>query len=159
MLVSHEYPVTPTQLLEVVTNQAFLDARGAQFGAASPSTVRRSAAEIVVVTPRQLPMDKVPTAFRSFVGTGALVQTDTWLLDQSDLSGTWSTDVGGAPVKVSGTHSIKATAAGCEYAVDATIKSTIAFIGAAIESQVGGFLKALIGKEQEFAAEWIASHA
>ncbi|MEP7054774.1 MAG: DUF2505 domain-containing protein [Actinomycetota bacterium] len=159
MLVSRDYAVTPTKLLEVLTDQAFLDARGAKFGAKSPSTVQRDADAIVVVTPRQLALDQVPSAFRGFVGSGELVQTDTWSVGAGDPTGVWTTDVGGAPVKVGGTHRITATDAGCEYAVETTIKASIPFIGGAIESQVGGYLKALIGNEQEFAADWIASHA
>ena len=158
MLVSHEYAVSPAELLDVLTAQAFLDARATKFGGSAPSTVERSADSVVVTTPRQLPMDDVPAAFKSFVGSGELVQTDTWVTGSGDPSGSWTTDVGGAPVKVSGTHSIKATEAGCEYAIDATVKSSIPFLGGAIESQVAGFLKTLIGKEQAFAAEWIVAH-
>lgn len=159
MLVAHEYAVTPAELLEVLTEQAFLDARAAKFGGSAPSTVERSEESVVVTTPRQLPMDEVPAAFKSFVGSGQLVQTDTWVTGSGEPTGSWTTDVGGAPVKVSGTHSIKATATGCEYAVDATIKSSIPFLGGAIESQVAGFLKSLIRNEQEFAQEWIAARA
>lgn len=159
MLVSHEYAVSPAELLEVLTEQAFLDARAAKFGGSAPSTIERSEESVVITTPRQLPMDEVPAAFKSFVGSGELVQTDTWVTGAGDPSGFWTTDVGGAPVKVSGTHSIKATGAGCEYAIDATVKSSIPFLGGAIESQVAGFLKTLIGKEQAFAADWIAARA
>jgi len=157
VLVSREYPVAPAELLEVLTDQGFLDARGKKFGGNAPSTVQRNGDEIVIVTPRQLPMDQVPAAFKSFVGSGELVQTDTWNAGDSEPSGSWTTDVGGAPVKVFGTHIIKATATGCEYAVDTTIKASIPFISGAIESNVGGYLKSLIGKEQQFAADWIDS--
>lgn len=157
MLVSREYPVKPAELLEILTDQAFLDARGEKFGGKVPSTVQRNGGQIVIVTPRQLPMDQVPAAFKSFVGSGELVQTDTWDAIDGDPSGSWTTDVGGAPVKVFGTHAITATDAGCEYAVDTTIKASIPFISGAIESNVGGYLKSLIGKEQQFAAEWIAA--
>jgi hypothetical protein len=156
VLVSREYSIPPSELLEVLTDKAFLDARNTRFGGKAPSTVDRAGEAIVVVTPRQLPLDQVPAAFKSFVGSGELVQTDTWVVGAGDPSGTWTTDVGGAPVKVFGTHRITTTATGSEYAVEATIKSTIPFIGGAIESQVGGYLKQLITKEQDFAAEWIA---
>jgi hypothetical protein len=159
VLVSHDYAVSPAELLEVLTDQAFLDARGAKFGANAPSTVQHGADAIVVVTPRQLPLDQVPSAFRGFVGSGELVQTDTWEVGSGEPSGTWTTDVGGAPVKVGGTHRITATDTGCSYAVEATIKATIPFIGGAIESQVGGYLKSLIRTEQDFAADWIAAQA
>jgi hypothetical protein len=159
VLVSRDYAVAPAELLEVLTDQAFLDARGAKFGANAPSTVQRDGVAIVVVTPRQLPLDQVPAAFRSFVGSGELVQTDTWAIGSGDPTGTWTTDVGGAPVKVWGTHGITATSTGCEYAVGTTIKATIPFIGGAIESQVGGYLKTLVREEQDFAADWIASRA
>lgn len=156
MLVSREYAVSPPELLDALTDKAFLDARNEKFGGKAPSTVERSDEAIVVVTPRQLPLDQVPAAFKSFVGSGELVQTDTWVVGDGDQSGSWTTDVGSAPVKVSGTHRITATATGSEYAVDATIKSSIPFIGGAIESQVGGYLKNLVTKEQDFLAEWIA---
>ena len=159
MLVSREYPVTPAELLDVLTDPAFLEARGKKFGGNAPSTVQHNGDEIVVVTPRQLPLDQVPAAFKSFVGSGELVQTDTWDEGATEPNGSWTTDVGGAPVKVFGTHSIKATATGCEYAVETTIKASIPFISGAIESNVGGYLKSLIGKEQQFAADWIDSRS
>ncbi|MEO6713011.1 MAG: DUF2505 family protein, partial [Mycobacteriales bacterium] len=64
MLVSREYPVSPGELLDVLTDQAFLDARNENFGGKAPSTIERSSESVVVVTPRQLPLDQVPAAFK-----------------------------------------------------------------------------------------------
>jgi hypothetical protein len=155
--VTQEYAVAPSELLEVLTDAKFLAARGAKFGAAGDAVVVRNGDAVTITTPRQLPMDQVPSAFRGFVGNGTVVQTDELAPDGDDISGTFAIDAGGAPVKIWGTHEIAATAGGSTYTITATIKASVPFIGGAIESQVAGYLKKLIVEEQAFAAEWAKS--
>ncbi len=157
MQVTHEYAVAPNALLDVLTDAAFLAARGEKFGAAGDAVVVRDGDAVTITTPRQLPLDQVPSAFRGFVGNGTVVQTDELATNGEGVSGTFSIDAGGAPVKIWGTHEIAVAAGGSTYTIVATVKASVPFIGGAIESQVAGYLKKLIVEEQAFAAEWIES--
>ena len=157
MQVTHDYDVAPVELLAVLTDPTFLAARGAKFGANGEAVVQRSGDAVTVTTPRQLPLDQVPSAFRGFVGSGSITQKDELTVNGDAVSGTWSIDAGGAPVKISGTHDIAPAAAGSTYTVTALVKASVPFIGGAIESQVASYLKKLILEEHQFAADWIAS--
>jgi hypothetical protein len=157
--VTHEYAVAPNALLDVLSDPAFLAARGEKFGATGDSVVTRDGAAVTITTPRQLPLDQVPAAFRGFVGSGTIVQTDELSATGDGVSGTFAIDAGAAPVKIWGTHEITPASDGSSYTISATIKASVPFIGGAIESQVAGYLNKLIVEEQAFAADWIASHA
>jgi hypothetical protein len=156
--VTHDYDVAPAELLAVLTDSAFLAARGAKFGANGDSVVSRNGDSVTITTPRQLPLDQVPSAFRGFVGSGNITQKDELAVNGNAVSGTWSIDAGGAPVKISGTHDIAPAGAGSTYTITALVKASVPFIGGAIESQVASYLKKLIVEEQQFASEWLASH-
>jgi hypothetical protein len=157
MQVEHAYDVAPRALLDVLTDDRFLQERGRRYGGRGEPSVQRSGDSIVVTVPRQLPVESVPGPLRRFVGSGALVQTDTWSdITDTRVSGTWTTDVGKAPLMLRGTHEIAATDTGCRYVVTAEVKVKIPFGGGAAERLVRDRLTELISSEQEFAATWLA---
>ncbi|MGB9376316.1 MAG: DUF2505 domain-containing protein [Mycobacteriales bacterium] len=157
MRVEHTYDATPKELLEVLTDQAFLAARSRRFGGDGTPKVRRSGGTILVTVPRKLPLDAVPGPFRGMVGSGQIVQTDTWSeVDEERVSGTWTTDTGDTPLDLDGTHEILATDEGCSYVVTATVKVRVRFIGGQAEGLVRQQLAELVGREQDFAASWLA---
>jgi hypothetical protein len=156
--IEHEYAVPPRRIFDVLTDPEFLRARGERFGAPAPATVERAAAGAVVTTPRQIPLNDVPSAFRRYVGDGSLLQTDSFN-DVSDerVAGTWVTDAGPAPVTMQGTHSITAAGTGSRYVVTADVKVSVPFVGGMLAGEVSKFLGQLVRKEQEFLAEWLAA--
>lgn len=157
MRVEHSYDVAPKALLDVLTDEAFLTARSARFGGSGSPTVKRSGDAVVVMVPRKLPVDAVPGPFRSMVGSGDLVQTDTWSEVADDrVTGTWTTDVGDTPLELNGTHEITATNDGCRYVVTAKVKVKVRFIGGQAESLVRQRLSELVGRELKFAEQWLA---
>ncbi|MDP9240285.1 MAG: DUF2505 domain-containing protein [Actinomycetota bacterium] len=157
MRVEHDYDVAPDALLAVLTDEAFLAARSSRYGGNGEPSVDKSADEIVVTVPRQLPLDAVPAPFRRFAGNGELVQTDTWSeLSGDPVRGTWTIDPGDSPLELAGTHEIAATGTGCRYTVTADVKVRIRFIGGQVESLVSQQLVELVAKEQEFAETWIS---
>jgi len=156
MQVEHAYDVPPRALLDVLTNEEFLRERSKRFGGRGDPSVSRSSDSVVVTIPRQLPVDAVPGPFRRFIGDGALVQTDTWSQIADDrISGTWTADVGKAPLDLRGTHEIVATHGGCRYVVTADVKVKIPFGGGAAEKLVRERLAELVRNEQAFAATWL----
>jgi hypothetical protein len=156
MQVEHTYDVPPRALFDVLTDEEFLRERGRRFGGRGEPSVTRSNGSIVVTVPRQLPVEAVPGPLRRFVGNGALVETDTWSqIGDERISGTWTTDVGRAPLELRGTHEIVATDTGCRYVVTADVKVKIPFGGGAAEKLVRERLTELVRNEQAFAASWL----
>jgi hypothetical protein len=156
MQVEHAYDVAPRALLDVLTDEGFLRERGRRYGGRGEPTVARSDGSIVVTVPRQLPVEAVPGPFRRFVGDGALVQTDTWSeIAEDRISGSWTTDVGKAPLLLRGTHEIVAAGSGCRYVVTAEVKVKIPLGGGAAEKLVRERLAELVRNEQDFAETWL----
>jgi hypothetical protein len=155
--VEYAYDVPPQALLDVLTDERFLQARSQRFGGSGDPQVDRSGDRIVVRIPRQLPVEAVPGALRRFVGDGRLVQTDTWSQTTGDhVEGRWTTDVGGAPLSLQGTHTVDAADRGSRYVVAAEVKVRIPLAGGAAENLIRQRLSELITSEQEFAASWLA---
>jgi hypothetical protein len=156
MQVEHAYDVAPRALFDTLTDEVFLRARSERYGGRGQPTVAKSDGTVVVTVPRQLPVESVPGPLRRFVGSGALVQTDTWSqIEESRISGDWTADVGKVPLSLRGTHEITATDAGCRYVVTAEVKVKIPFGGGAAEKLVRERLTELVRSEQAFAAEWL----
>jgi len=160
MRVEHAYGVPPRALLAVLTDEQFLRERGSRYGGRGEAAVERSDGTVVVRVPRQLPIHGVPAPLRRFVGSGALVQTDTWShIDDDRVVGTWTADVGRSPLVLHGTHEITATDDGCRYAVTADVKVKIPLGAGTAEKLVRQRLAELVRSEQQFAATWLEAHA
>ena len=164
MLLEHDYPVPPADLFRVMLNPRYLRARQDRFGGVGTPEVAHLDDTIEISIVRQLPLEKVPGAFRAFVGDGKIVQVDTWhvtdetLADATSLRADWKATLASAPAKMGGTHQIVATPTGSHYAIDVDVSVKVPFVGGKIEGQVRGYLENLIGKEQAFLAKWISKH-
>jgi len=160
MRAEHAYDVPPRSLLDLLTDEQFLRERGTRYGGRGEAHVDRPDGTIVVRVPRQLPVDAVPGPLRQFVGSGTLVQTDTWSQIADDrIVGTWTADVGRSPMTLRGTHEITATEGGCRYVVSADVKVKIPFVGGAVENLVGDRLAELVRNEQAFVSTWLEGQA
>ncbi|MDH4160555.1 MAG: DUF2505 domain-containing protein [Actinomycetota bacterium] len=161
MALEHEYPLSPLDLFAAVTDPGYLAARSTRFGGVGEPLVTADGDQVVVSTTRQLPTDKVPGPIRSMVGDGIIVQIDTW--DQPDdgtdvVTATWRADVGSAPARLGGEHTIEAAGAGSLYVITVDVTVKVPLVGRQLASQVAGYLNQLIGKEQEYLAEWIVEN-
>lgn len=158
MQVEHTYPIAPRELFGVLVDPAFLKARAARFGGAGEPTVEHDAGVVVVTTPRQLPLERVPGSARRLVGDGRVEQVDRWeQIDDDQVSGEWSTMVGRAPITMRGTHEIvPADGAGSAYTVTINVDVHVPVIGGRLSHEVEGHLENLVRTEQQFTAEWIA---
>jgi len=154
MKVAHDFSVPPAELFTTLVDPAYLAARQERFGGIGEPTVEPEGDATVITARRQLPLDKIPGAFRGFVGDGQIVQVDTW---QSPAAGTWSATVGTAPATIGGTHEISASDSGCHYAIGIEVSIKIPLIGGKFEQQVSGYLEHLINKELDYLDEWIGS--
>jgi hypothetical protein len=158
MALEHDYQVSPAELFAVLIDPTYLEARSERFGGVDAPTVETDDDTTTVTTWRQLPMDKIPAAFKSFVGDGRIEQVDTWEPpgDDEPVHADWRATVGTAPATINGEHVIEATDDGCRYTITTNVKVKIPFFGGKVEEQIEGYLEYLIGKEQAYVAEWIA---
>ena len=134
---------------------AFLAARSARYGGVGAPTVTRAPAEVEVRTVRQLPLERVPAAFRRFVGDGRVEQIDSWPpVDGDRVLGSWRLETGRAPIELNGRHSVTGEGQRCTYVVTADIKVTVPVVAGRLSRQVETYLAQLVAAEQGFLAEW-----
>ena len=156
-----EYPASPTELLDALSDLDYLAARSERFGGVGTPSVEADGDVVVITSIRQLPMDKIPSAIRGLVGDGQITQVDTWSREHEpdrSLRGTWRADLGTAPADIGGDYAIAATAGGSSYSCSINVKVKVPFIGGKIEQQVRGYLDYIVSKEQLFLADWMNSH-
>lgn len=155
----HSYDAPPLALLALWRDPEFLAAAGARFGGVGTPSVEESGERVLVRSERQLPLDKVPSFLRRFVGTGTLQQVDDWPRDApgeaGPVEGTWQVS-GRMPATMSGRQSIVAEGQGCRVVVEGSISVSAPLIGGKAEELVSGEITKLIGAQQQFAAEWLA---
>jgi hypothetical protein len=158
---THDYSVSPSDLLDALTDKSYLAARHERFGGVGEPTVEHDGDSVIVTAARQLPMDKIPGAVKGLVGDGKISQVDTWSSKpdaDGGFSGSWTADLGTAPAVIGGEYQISATVEGCSYSCSVDVKVKVPFIGGKIEEQVRGYLDRLITKEQDFLADWLTQH-
>ena len=154
--VEHRYGVRTAELIEVLLDPAFLAARSARFGGVGAPSVTRGAAGVEVRVVRQLPLDRVPSAFRRFVGDGRVEQIDIWPPIEGDrVLGSWALDTGRAPIELHGTHAVTGNGEQCQYVVSADITVTLPLMAGRLSRQVETYLTDLIRAELGFLADWV----
>ncbi len=155
---THDYSVSPTDLLDALSDKSYLLARHERFAGVGEPTVERDGDSVVITAVRQLPMDKIPGAVKGLVGDGQITQVDTWSTKpdaDGTLTGSWTADLGTAPAIIGGGYQITGSSDACSYSCSVDVKVKVPFIGGKIEEQVRGYLDRLISKEQDFLADWL----
>lgn len=158
------YAAEPQAVFEMLTDQAFQERKLAQTGALSynASVVVSGDGGAVVASSRALPTDRVPDAFRTFVGDRLTVeQTETWNPPGPDgaRTGTLSVSIPGAPVKLTASLSLAPTATGCLEIVSGELKARVPLIGGKIEKAAEPAVRAAIDAEERIGQAWLAESA
>jgi uncharacterized protein DUF2505 len=160
----HSYDAPSSALLALWQDPEFLAAAGARFGGVGTPTVEDAGERVRVRSERQLPLDKVPSLVRRFVGSGTLQQVDDWpradpsaapSQDPGTIEGTWEVS-GRMPATMSGRQSIVPEGPGCRVSVEGTISVSAPLVSGKAEEMVAREITKLIAAQQEFAAEWLA---
>jgi hypothetical protein len=152
----HDYAAPPAVLLALWRDPEFLHAVGQRFGGVGTPAVEEDGDEVRIRTERELPVDKVPSFLRRFVGSGTLHQTDVWPREPVEpIEGTWSVS-GKMPATMSGRQSVTSDGEGCRVRVEGTVSVSAPIIGGKAEDLVAQQITKLIAAQQEFAAEWLA---
>ncbi|MBV1779223.1 DUF2505 domain-containing protein [Paeniglutamicibacter sp. ABSL32-1] len=117
-----------------------------------------TAAAFTLTTVRTLPTDRAPEIARKFVGQSVEVtQVESWSSPAADGSreATLKVTVGSLPVSVSGTESLRATDAGSALGVEATVSSSIPFVGGKIASAAEPFISKALSLQAAKVSAWI----
>jgi hypothetical protein len=161
--VEHAYAVAPPVLQQLWRDHAFLSEVGRRFGGVGEPTVTEDGEDVVVRSQRQLPLDKLPGFLHRFVGSGALEQRDVWPREiaapDEKVEGRWSVSGEGMPAEMSGTQLVEPTSTGCVVRVQGQVKVHARLIAGRAEAIVVQQITKLIGRQQEFAQEWLAKQS
>jgi len=151
------YRCSPRHLLDVLTDQAFLTARGLRLaGTADLPTVDRNDDEVRLTIPRLLPVEEVPAPFRKLVGDGRVVQRDVWSLSEVPIRGHWVAETGRSSIELGGTMQISGLNGGSSYSVTARIAVGIPLLGRPAEKLAAPSLAELLATEQRFLTDWLS---
>ncbi|GAA3328824.1 DUF2505 domain-containing protein [Paeniglutamicibacter sulfureus] len=117
-----------------------------------------TAAAFTLTTVRTLPTDRAPEMARKFVGqTVEVTQVESWSAPAADGSreATLKLTVGSLPVSVAGTESLRATESGSALGVEATVSSSIPFVGGKIASAAEPFISKALSLQGAKVSAWI----
>jgi hypothetical protein len=112
-----------------------------------------------VTTRRSLPTDQIPPNVRAFVGSRLEVrQVEAWEPAAADgtRTGTVAVEIAGAPVRLTGTVALAATATGSGITYDGELKAHVPLFGAAVEEAAAKAVRAALQAEEGVARAWVA---
>jgi hypothetical protein len=160
------YDADPATVFRMLSDKSFQERKLSQSGALSWSvTVSAPASEggeTTISSVRGMPTDRVPDAFRSMAGSEIRIeQTERWGPAAADgsRSGTLEVQVGGAPVRLTGTLSLSAAGAGTVEAISGELKARVPLLGGKIEKAVEPAVMEAIRAEQRTGTAWLAEHS
>jgi hypothetical protein len=114
-----------------------------------------------VTTRRSLPTDQIPANVRGFVGSRLDVrQVEAWEGPAPDGSrrGTVVVEITGAPVRLTGTVSLRPVAGGTTLAYEGDVKAAIPLFASTVEQAAGGAIRSALASESAVAARWLEGH-
>lgn len=161
MQVERIYTVPPARLYEVMTDVDYLTTRSRRYGGESHPTVVHSPGVVVVTTQRRIPVDKLPSIARRYLGDARLVQIDRWTEPSGDdaVVASLAVDAGRMPLEMLGRHEIRPTATGCVYSINIDTAVKVRLVGGAINSAVASQLEKLLTAEMAFTEAWLSGDA
>lgn len=157
---STAYPVAPAVVAAMLADEDFVARRGAAAGASAHAyEVHRDGEAFTVTSRLQMPTTMVPASFRSLVGDTLDVRmVEAWGPPAADgsRSSTFSVDIQGVPVRVTGTQQLRPTAAGTTETYDGEVVASIPLFGKHIEKAASDAVGTVVAAEQEIGTEYLA---
>ncbi len=146
-----ELPAPPADVFAIISDGAFQDAK-AQQGTlpGSDASVRVDGDSVQVRSTRLLSADGLPSIARSVIGdTLAIEEVHDWGPPAADgsRSGTFTMQVRGAPVTMTGTLGLAASGSGAVQSVDGELVAKVPFLGGKIEDAAAPALEEAITAE------------
>ena len=92
-------------------------------------------------------------------GNLEIARVETWgPLEGDTAAGSFDAKVKSAPAPLGGTSTLRTDAGGCRIEVDGSVSVSVPLLGSRIESAIAQQLTTLMGKEDEFTADWVNAH-
>ncbi len=155
-----DYPAGPEAVFAMLTDRTFLEQVCAATGALSSTVeVVEAGGGATVTSRRDLPTDEVPDFVKRFVGqTLTVVRVDQWNAAQPDGSrtGTITLEIGGAPVRLTGTLALRGSAGQSVEELTADLKASVPLVGGKIEKAAEPAIRAGLRTEERLGKQWLA---
>ena len=150
----------PAAVIATLTDRAFAEHLTAMVGGELKSfeVAGDVAAAFTLTTVRALPTDRAPEIARKFVGqTVEVTQVEAWSAPAADGSrdATLKVTVGSLPVSVAGSESLRASAEGSALGIEATVSSSIPFVGGKIAAAAEPFISKALALQGNSVSSWI----
>lgn len=159
---SIDFPCPPADFAAAVTSEQYWKDLVANVAAdvSDLESFTATADEVRVVLQQRVPEDKLPSLVTKIrPGDLHIARTIIWSTAGEVVStGTFGATVEGAPAKVKGIQTLKATATGSQVTFDGSAEVSIPFVGGKVESAITENVLQLIDAERDYTIEWINAH-
>jgi hypothetical protein len=161
VVVKHEYPKSPDQVLARFLDSDYIKEKYAAIGAKNIQVMENSVQKSVhkTLVSREVDSDVPSFAKKIFKSTNTVLETNEWTLnDGSTKKCVYVVDIKGTPVKVTGHIILRdaRTAGHCEHEISAKIEVKIPFIGKKIAALVAKQTQKSLAREFEFNSKQFA---
>ena len=154
------YPASTSAVFAMLTDEAFLKQVCEATGAVKYEVdVQETSLGTSVTTRRELPTDQIPDFIQRFVGqTLTVSRVDLWQPAAPDGSrqGTIVVEIVGAPVRMTGTLSLRPGSDGTIEDVDGDLKASVPLIGGKIEQATEPAIRSALRKEERLGLAWLS---
>lgn len=159
---SIDFPCPPADFAAAVTSEQYWKDLVANVAAdvSDLESFTATADEVRVVLQQRVPEDKLPSLVTKIrPGDLHIARTIVWSTAGEVVStGTFGATVEGAPAKVKGIQTLKATATGSQVTFAGSAEVSIPFVGGKVESAITENVLQLIDAERDYTIEWINAH-
>jgi hypothetical protein len=153
------FAADPAATFAVLVDKAFQEEVCRATGSVGTEvSIDESAGGATIRTSRELPTADFPDFLRKFVGdTVHVVRVDSWGPAAADgaRDGTITVEIKGAPVRLSGTITLRAQGGETVEDVQGDLKASVPLLGGKIEKAVAPSIRGAVGKEEEVGGRWL----
>lgn len=159
---SIDFPCPPADFAEAVTSEQYWKDLVTNVAAdvSELESFTATADEVRVVLQQRVPEDKLPSLVTKIrPGDLHIARTMVWSTAGDVVStGTFGATVEGAPAKVKGIQTLKATATGSQVVFEGSAEVSIPFVGGKVENAIIENVLQLLDAERDYTIEWINAH-
>ena len=157
MIVNFEFKHDIEQVYKTITNPKFLEARAMELGsleANSESQEIESNNQVTLIRKRKI---NVPSVLKAILKSVQTARTnELWSQNGDQYSCQNSTDIDGAPLKISGHIQLLPSVDGCTFKAEFETDANIPFIGKKLEKYAAKTVAKEIELECEYTAKYLA---
>jgi hypothetical protein len=154
------FAADPARAFALLADEGFQEEVCRATGAVgSEVSVDQTGGGATIRTNSELPTDQFPDFLKKFVGdTVHVVRVDTWGPAAADgaRDGTIVVEIKGAPVRLTGTITLRPEGAETVEDVQGDLKAAVPLVGGKIEKVVAPSIQGAVAKEQEVGLRWLA---